>query len=59
LIPETLWPALDAYEGEGFERQFIRDEALWIYLYKIPVNNMPLVKGGDWQEWLKEKRGEG
>jgi gamma-glutamylcyclotransferase (GGCT)/AIG2-like uncharacterized protein YtfP len=56
-IPEALWPILDGYEGEEYERQFLRDEDLWIYLYKVPVNNMPLVKGGDWLAWLKGQRG--
>ncbi|EMR04488.1 gamma-glutamylcyclotransferase family protein [Cesiribacter andamanensis] len=52
-VPEVLWPALDAYEGEEYERVYLQKEAYWIYQYKGNINNMPLVEGGDWLKWKR------
>jgi gamma-glutamylaminecyclotransferase len=54
-ISEARWPILDAYEGDAYERYFMQEQGLWLYRYQGPPNNMPLVAGGDWLRWVKQK----
>ena len=54
-VPEQSWPALDAYEGDAYERVFLEPEGFWLYRYKGLTAGLPVVAGGDWLKWWQER----
>lgn len=30
-VPDVQWPALDAYEGDAYERVLLEEEGVWLY----------------------------
>lgn len=51
LIDEDLFPKLDEFEGEEFERKKIvtsTDLNCWIYEYKEDCSKFKKIKSGDW-----------
>jgi gamma-glutamylcyclotransferase (GGCT)/AIG2-like uncharacterized protein YtfP len=57
-LPEALWPALDAYEGEGYDRVYLEQEGLWIYVLKLHPEGFSKITGGDWLQWWNQEQGK-
>lgn len=53
-VPTMLWSALDAYEGDAYERVYIANEEFWLYQFTGSVKGMSKVEGGDWLSWWAE-----
>ena len=57
-VPLELWPQLDAYEGEAYERIYLADQQLWIYQFFGAVDGLQKVPGGDWLLWQRTAKGK-
>ena len=54
-VPENQWPALDAYEGEGYERVLLKEKGFWLYRFLGTPMGLPKVAGGDWLSWWRSQ----
>jgi len=71
--PEENLRVIDDYEGFGTEQEqpnlYIRvikpiETAggiinAWIYLYNLPITNLPQITSGDYSEYIKQKKSPG
>lgn len=51
LIDESIFPELDEFEGDEYNRTKIRtssDIECWIYEYKYDISKFKEISGGDW-----------
>lgn len=57
-VPASLWSALDAYEGEGYERVYLEEVGVWLYRFLGQPDEKTRIPGGDWLSWWSENRYE-
>ncbi|WP_224998930.1 gamma-glutamylcyclotransferase [Cesiribacter sp. SM1] len=53
-LPDSIWPELDAYEGESYDRLYLEEEGVWIYVYKLSPKGFSRIESGDWLSWWKQ-----
>ncbi|AHM58561.1 hypothetical protein D770_01435 [Flammeovirgaceae bacterium 311] len=55
MVPDAIWPQLDAYEGEDYKRVYLEQEGVWIYLFRHDPTAFPKIAAGDWLTWWAQQ----
>ena len=55
-VSDSQWPALDAYEGDAYERVFLEEEGVWLYRFTGSPEGYLKVACGDWLSWWSENK---